>query len=418
MSITATCPRCRNPYTLPDVLGGKRIRCKNCDTTFFAPERFGPGAGHLAGLVVMEDEPVLLDLDEAIQAPRRVPTTAILPPRPRRRPAGDRRPLPIPWIVGGVAGVLLILCGIAITAVLLQHGSPSTGARAQAGGDGLRAADGQASVSLETLDRIKSATVFIKLRAGTMEATGSGFVMRVKGDTGYVVTNHHVISPTPDEPDARDQPRVPRADWPLMPRSPRFIRPRFGMHPFPRPPLIPFPEMPQLPTPPGFNPQVQPAAPAGPADVTIVFRSGTAKESSVRAQVIASDADRDLAILKVQGVQGLPMPIDTDAGPNPVETMPVLVFGFPFGEALSLNKGNPAITVTKGSVSSIRLNDQGELGKVQIDGDLNPGNSGGPVVDERGRLVGVAVAKVRGTHIGLAIPAAVLKKLLAAQPVD
>ena len=42
---------------------------------------------------------------------------------------------------------------------------------------------------------------------------------------------------------------------------------------------------------------------------------------------------------------------------------------------------------------------------MQIDGALNPGNSGGPVVDAQGRLVGVAVATIRNSSgIGLAIP--------------
>jgi hypothetical protein len=74
--------------------------------------------------------------------------------------------------------------------------------------------------------------------------------------------------------------------------------------------------------------------------------------------------------------------------------MPLFAFGFPFGEALARHKGNPAITVSKGSISSLRRDDGGELAIVQIDGELNPGNSGGPVVDAQGRLVGVAVAKV------------------------
>src|SRR5262249_1885718 len=44
-------------------------------------------------------------------------------------------------------------------------------------------------------------------------------------------------------------------------------------------------------------------------------------------------------------------------------------------------------------------------------GALNPGNSGGPVVDADGRLVGVAVATIRGANIGLAIPAGELTKV-------
>jgi len=93
--------------------------------------------------------------------------------------------------------------------------------------------------------------------------------------------------------------------------------------------------------------------------------------------------------------------------------MQVYTFGFPFGNALATTKGAPAITIGKGSVSSIRLDDDGELSVVQIDGALNPGNSGGPVVDARGQLVGVAVATIRnGQGIGLAVPAHELGKIM------
>jgi hypothetical protein len=47
--------------------------------------------------------------------------------------------------------------------------------------------------------------------------------------------------------------------------------------------------------------------------------------------------------------------------------MPVGVFGFPFGEVLAAGKGNPAITIGKGSISSLRLDEQGNLARVQID---------------------------------------------------
>ena len=108
----------------------------------------------------------------------------------------------------------------------------------------------------------------------------------------------------------------------------------------------------------------------------------------------------------------MPKSLDLSQKVELVETMPVYMFGFPFGETLSTTKGNPAITIGKGSVSSIRENERGETAVVQIDGDLNPGNSGGPVVDGKGRLVGVAVAKIRNTRIGMAIPPAELTKML------
>src|SRR5438552_13879343 len=83
--------------------------------------------------------------------------------------------------------------------------------------------------------------------------------------------------------------------------------------------------------------------------------------------------------------------------------MPVFILGFPFGEPLSRKVGNPGITINKGAVSSLRENDYGQMKAVQIDGAINPGNSGGPVVDEDGRLVGISVATIRGTGIGIAI---------------
>src|SRR5439155_14585568 len=86
-----------------------------------------------------------------------------------------------------------------------------------------------------------------------------------------------------------------------------------------------------------------------------------------------------------------------------IETMPAYIIGFPFGEALALKKGNPAITINKGSVSGLREDDYGRMKAVQIDGAINPGNSGGPVVDEDGRLVGISVATIRGSGIGIAI---------------
>ena len=150
------------------------------------------------------------------------------------------------------------------------------------------------------------------------------------------------------------------------------------------------------------------------AQVTAVFRSGTAEEESVKAEVLAADADIDLAVLKIVGVKNAPAPIDCKQESNAQETTPVYSFGFPFGEVLSTNKGNPAVTVGKGSVSSLRVDDQGELALVQIDGALNPGNSGGPVVDTQGRLVGVAVATIRhSSGIGLAIPARKVPTMLA-----
>ena len=117
----------------------------------------------------------------------------------------------------------------------------------------------------------------------------------------------------------------------------------------------------------------------------MVLRSGTLEEQSIKAVLVGDDSEADLAVLKVTGVKNAPQPIDWEKEPKLRETMPVLAFGFPFGAALDPKQKNPAITVTKGAVSALRL-DRGVLSEVQLDLDLNPGNSGGPIVDERGAL--------------------------------
>jgi S1-C subfamily serine protease len=198
---------------------------------------------------------------------------------------------------------------------------------------------------------LKGATVFVKVDGGRWAKSGSGFLIKVDGKTGYIVTNHHVAS------------------------APQNAPPEFT--------------------------------------VSLVFWSGTKKEKVVAAEVVASDRVRDLAILKVTGVKELPEPINLSNKPELSETMTVYMIGFPFGELLSRTVGNPEITFGKGSDSSIRHNTTDDVVRVQIDGELNPGNSGGPVVTAKGELVGVAVSKdARANNIGYAIPTEDLAAML------
>jgi S1-C subfamily serine protease len=280
--------------------------------------------------------------------------------------------------------------------------------------------DSNQAIPAKLLEHLKSATVFVKVESKDFQASGSGFVMKVQGDTAYVVTNAHVIDPKIEIEFTVPRGSGPPFGMPQMPQMPRGP-PNFPRGPFgPRGPMGPMgPRGPMTIRPPNFgNPpfggdQTQKVViPFGNATISLVFWSGTKREQSFRAEVTASDRQRDLAILKITGRGNLPDPIDCGQSPPLQETMPVFVFGFPFGESLSTNKGNPAITVGKGSVSSIRRDDKDELAYVQIDGALNPGNSGGPVVDSQGRLVGVAVKTIKGAGIGLAIPSNTLTKVL------
>jgi S1-C subfamily serine protease len=234
----------------------------------------------------------------------------------------------------------------------------------------------------ETLEKIKEATVYVKVEASGLSGSGSGFVLKTDGSAALVVTNHHVV-----EPEIVEVVMDGRRGGP------------FGRSPF-------------APWSPGLTPRLIVRS-CRAAKVTVVLRSGTPKEESAAAEVLAADPELDLAVLKIGNVKKLPSPIDFGHKFKLSETMPVYTLGFPFGKILATSHGNPAITIGKGSISSLRLDDDGQLARVQIDGALNPGNSGGPVVDSQGRLVGVAVATIRNSSgIGLAIPARHLALML------
>ncbi|HEX4979654.1 MAG TPA: trypsin-like peptidase domain-containing protein [Acidimicrobiales bacterium] len=131
-----------------------------------------------------------------------------------------------------------------------------------------------------------------------------------------------------------------------------------------------------------------------------------AGESQSRAAaVVGADAGADLALLRVEGASGLPTAElgssdDLQVGDDVVA----------IGNALGL-RGNP--TVTRGIVSGLDRSldtEEGVLtGLIQTDASISSGNSGGPLVDAEGRVVGIntAVAASSGRtsaeNVGFAI---------------
>lgn len=103
------------------------------------------------------------------------------------------------------------------------------------------------------------------------------------------------------------------------------------------------------------------------------------------ATIVAQDKINDLALLKTELKTNSVFSL---ASENPYLLQDIIAAGFPFGESIS-----STIKVTKGVVSSLSgLGDNS--GQIQIDAALQPGNSGGPIIDENGNVVGVAVAKL------------------------
>jgi S1-C subfamily serine protease len=135
-----------------------------------------------------------------------------------------------------------------------------------------------------------------------------------------------------------------------------------------------------------------------PSKVEVVIAGGEADERTLPAKVYGVDAETDLALLLVNG-EDLPAPLPFGKAASLIETQEVVVYGYPFGELLGKN-----ISVNRSSVSSLRK-EGGKLLMVQLAGGLNPGNSGGPVTNAQGEVVGVSVAKIGGAEIAFAIPA-------------
>lgn len=101
--------------------------------------------------------------------------------------------------------------------------------------------------------------------------------------------------------------------------------------------------------------------------------------------VVTFDPQNDLALLKGDFRPSTVFPL-TNSRPELLQD--VYVAGFPFGNQISTS-----VKVTKGIISSL-TGIGNNFSNIQIDAALQSGNSGGPILDELGNVVGVAVAKL------------------------
>jgi S1-C subfamily serine protease len=132
------------------------------------------------------------------------------------------------------------------------------------------------------------------------------------------------------------------------------------------------------------------------AQVAITLIDG----DSIAATVIAQDPSTDLAVLRAAG-SGLPAaPLAAQAALRAGQL--VVAIGNPFGFEATVSAG-----VVSAQGRTLRASD-GRLieGIVQHTAPLNPGNSGGPLVDAQSRVVGINTAIIAAAQgIGFAVPA-------------
>jgi S1-C subfamily serine protease len=132
---------------------------------------------------------------------------------------------------------------------------------------------------------------------------------------------------------------------------------------------------------------------------------GDSAKKQITASVLETDRRNDLALLRISSLelasaqtkslvaklgisitplasQGLLRPESVELGKD------VVVAGFPFGDDFS-----SSIKITKGVVSAKRGAGD-NTGQFQLDAAVQPGNSGGPIYDENGSIIGVVVSQL------------------------
>ena len=141
----------------------------------------------------------------------------------------------------------------------------------------------------------------------------------------------------------------------------------------------------------------------GATSIEVTFADGTRSTATVQAQ----EPQNDIAVLRadqppadlVPAVLGNPRSVQVGSE--------AFVVGNPFGLYGSMSSG-----VVSGLNRSFQLPNNGPLlsGLIQVDAAVNPGNSGGPLVNREGQVIGIVSALINPTNddvfigIGLAVP--------------
>ncbi len=136
--------------------------------------------------------------------------------------------------------------------------------------------------------------------------------------------------------------------------------------------------------------------------ITLTFADG----STAEGEVVEEQSSKDIALVQATRVPPEAMPAVL-GNPNLPVGSEAYAVGSPYGLFGSLSAG-----VISGRERSFRLPDSDitVTGLLQFDAAVNPGNSGGPLLDRAGRVVGIVIALLNPTEddtflgIGLAVP--------------
>jgi predicted Zn finger-like uncharacterized protein len=383
--IRIACPNCSTLYTLDDAFYGKTVRCQRCSHSFTIDE--GNLVDRLAGAQELRlefQQPALAAADPAGPDPE--PTA----PPPRRQPRRPRRRVGNKSIAGPalVMGLTVLLVGGVIIGSIyyLIHAFNEEEARPRYVGPSPTIPLPTNPLTPPTVDTTRKADFEVK----SVDSQALGLaVLHPRGPSWPVV----------ERPPANAGRETAVAK---LKQSTAYLRVNqsggdgSGSGFFALEPGL-------LVTNAHVVGMMRPSD-ADPTELEVIINSNEANEVRLKGSVVAVDRKHDLALVRVRGAN-LPPPLSVISSSGLAELQDIFAGGFPLGSTRGKN-----IAVNPGAVSSL-LKEAGVLAKVQIQADLQPGNSGGPVVDSLGRVVGVSVAIIRDTQINFAVPTDFLNDL-------
>ena len=139
----------------------------------------------------------------------------------------------------------------------------------------------------------------------------------------------------------------------------------------------------------------------------------------VPARIVGADPNADVALLEINPAGLSLRPLALGSSASLAVGAPVAALGSPFGQAGSLSVG--VISATNRSIQSLNgTNAQNAFsipGAIQTDAAINHGNSGGPLVDAAGAVIGInsqiASSTGGGEGVGFAVPVDAVKRSVA-----
>jgi predicted Zn finger-like uncharacterized protein len=370
MPVRVTCPSCSASLRISDGAAGQKVRCPKCQAMFPTqpPAPVADEAREPRRRTRGDRE------DEGVTTQRTIPKAgAGRSPRPRREEEDEDRPRESrrktakgpaasrPGASRGGAGVVIAVVALLALLVLVAGGGAVAwwllrpGAPVALNHQPAQAEDGQAKpppaeqekpppkepAGEFNLAEARKGVVYVKtLVPGLPSASGSGFLV---SKDGLVYTNRHVVRP-----------------FAGMPEQGRKV-------------LVGVPS---------------------PKNVEELDYF----QAEVVYQPEAGDP-LDFAVLKIAARPDYgefrPLPL---AAAKPELGQPVAALGFPFIKA-----DQPVFSFNKGGVSAAKVDLEGKS-FCQTDAAVNPGNSGGPLVNARGEVVGIVTArKANANNMGYAL---------------